>query len=145
MYSLYVVFLLFFLATIRQANPLLHKILSEFGTYVGECLPKYVEQVNVSTCNELEILIHPDGVVPVITFLKDHMNAQFTCLADLCGMDVPSRTYRFEVSLVKVTCVMIHSRDGRTFTNVSLWGEFSQSNMRNDTLTGWTYRHECIA
>ncbi|XP_041375903.1 NADH dehydrogenase [ubiquinone] iron-sulfur protein 3, mitochondrial-like [Gigantopelta aegis] len=83
--------------TVRQQNPPLRKILSEFGVYVGECLPKYIQEVNVTTCNELEILIHPEGVVPVITFLKDHTNAQFTCLADLCGMDVPSRTYRFEI------------------------------------------------
>lgn len=48
--------------------------------------------------NELEILIAPSGVVPVLTFLKDHINAQYTNISDLCGMDVPSREYRFEVS-----------------------------------------------
>ena len=48
--------------------------------------------------NELEIMIHPDGVVPVISFLKDHTNAQFTNIIDIAGVDVPSRKYRFEVS-----------------------------------------------
>lgn len=51
------------------------------------------------TCfNELELLIHPDGIIPVLTFLRDHTNAQFKSLADLTAVDVPSRQYRFEVS-----------------------------------------------
>jgi len=33
----------------------------------------------------------------VLTFLKDHTNAQFTNVADLCAVDVPSRKYRFEI------------------------------------------------
>lgn len=50
------------------------------------------------TCfNELELLIHPDGIIPVLTFLRDHTNAQFKSLADLTAVDVPSRQYRFEV------------------------------------------------
>jgi len=52
----------------------------------------------VTAGNELEILIAPAGVIPVLTFLKDHINAQYTNIADLCGMDVPSRDYRFEVT-----------------------------------------------
>lgn len=55
----------------------------------------YFHQV---TCfNELELLIHPDGIIPVLTFLRDHTNAQFKSLADLTAVDVPSRQYRFEV------------------------------------------------
>ena len=57
----------------------------------------YHFQVQITSGNELEVLIAQEGVVPVITFLKDHMNAQFTCLVDLCGVDVPNRAYRFEV------------------------------------------------
>jgi len=51
----------------------------------------------MTSTNELEILIHPDGVFPVIAFLKDHTNAQFSSLIDITAIDVPSRTYRFEV------------------------------------------------
>ena len=54
-------------------------------------------QVQITAGNELELLIAPEGVVPVITFLKDHTNAQFTSLSDLCGVDFPTREYRFEV------------------------------------------------
>lgn len=64
---------------------------------MAECMPKYVQKVQISAGNELEVLIAPEGVVPVLTFLRDHTNAQFRSLSDLCGMDVPSRPYRFEV------------------------------------------------
>merc|ERR1740131_330920 len=83
--------------TVRQVNPVERQTLSEFGQYVAECMPKYVQKVQISAGNELEVLIAPEGVVPVLTFLRDHTNAQFRSLSDLCGMDVPSRPYRFEV------------------------------------------------
>ena len=47
--------------------------------------------------DELEVLIAPEGVVPVLQFLKDNHLAQFSNLVDIAGMDVPSRQYRFEV------------------------------------------------
>ncbi|KAF5400061.1 NADH dehydrogenase ubiquinone iron sulfur [Paragonimus heterotremus] len=78
------------------SDPLTER-LSVFGAYVAECLPKYVQQVRVGHVKELEICIHPDGVVPVLSFLKNHHNAQFVSLADITAVDVPSRKYRFEV------------------------------------------------
>ncbi|XP_064599398.1 NADH dehydrogenase [ubiquinone] iron-sulfur protein 3, mitochondrial-like [Liolophura sinensis] len=68
----------------------------DFGAYVAECLPKYVQKAQVAL-GELEILIHPEGVIPVLSFLKDHHNGQFVNLSDIAGMDVPSRQYRFEI------------------------------------------------
>ena len=85
-------------ATVRPVNHVVQKTLNEFGQYVGQCLPKFVQNVHVTNGDELEIMIHPDGVIPVLTFLKDHTNAQFTNIADLCALDVPTRQYRFEVS-----------------------------------------------
>lgn len=75
----------------------MQKTLMDFGNYVGECLPKFVQKVVVSTGDELEVLVHPDGVLPVLTFLRDHTNAQFTNFIDVCGVDVPTREFRFEV------------------------------------------------
>ena len=72
--------------------------LTDFGQYVAECMPKYVQKVQLTAGDELEILIAPEGVLPVITFLKDHHNAQFASLADIAGLDMPTREYRFEVS-----------------------------------------------
>ncbi|XP_016279008.2 NADH dehydrogenase [ubiquinone] iron-sulfur protein 3, mitochondrial isoform X1 [Monodelphis domestica] len=83
--------------TVRQWDEVTHKQLSAFGEYVAEILPKYVQQVQVSYFNELEICIHPDGVIPVLTFLRDHTNAQFKSLADLGAVDVPTRQNRFEI------------------------------------------------
>ncbi|CAF0938078.1 unnamed protein product [Adineta steineri] len=73
------------------------KALVDFGQYVAECLPRFVQHVQMSSTNELEILIHPDGLFSVIAFLKDHTNAQFSSLADITAIDVPTRTYRFEL------------------------------------------------
>ncbi|XP_003465130.1 NADH dehydrogenase [ubiquinone] iron-sulfur protein 3, mitochondrial [Cavia porcellus] len=83
--------------TVRPKDAVTHKQLSAFGEYVAEILPKYVQQVQVTCFNELEVCIHPDGVIPVLTFLKDHSNAQFKSLADLTAVDIPTRQNRFEI------------------------------------------------
>ncbi|KAM6445383.1 NADH dehydrogenase [ubiquinone] iron-sulfur protein 3, mitochondrial [Rhynochetos jubatus] len=83
--------------TVRPKNEVEQKQLCAFGEYVAEILPKYIQQVQVTCFNELELLIHPDGIIPVLTFLRDHTNAQFKSLADLTAIDVPSRQYRFEI------------------------------------------------
>lgn len=56
-----------------------------------------MQKVQLTAGDELEILIAPEGVVPVLQFLKDHHNTQFANLIDIAGMDVPARQYRFEV------------------------------------------------
>ncbi|KAG8429646.1 hypothetical protein GDO86_019608 [Hymenochirus boettgeri] len=83
--------------TVRPRDTTLLNQLSAFGEYVAEILPKYVQQVQVTCHGELEVMIHPDGVVPVLTFLRDHTNAQFKSMADLTAVDVPTRTNRFEI------------------------------------------------
>jgi len=64
---------------------------------VAECLPKYVQKVQLACGDELEVLVAPEGIIPTLQFLKDHHQCQFTNLSDLGGMDVPARPYRFEV------------------------------------------------
>lgn len=71
--------------------------LSEFGQYVASILPKYVQQAQMTQTKELELLIAPEGIIPVLTFLKDHTNAQYKSLADLTAVDKPGKPYRFEV------------------------------------------------
>lgn len=61
--------------------------------------------VHVFYSNELELLICPEGITPVLTFLRDHQNAQFRCLMELTAIDVPKRVYRFEVKCVLVIIV----------------------------------------
>ena len=83
--------------TVRKINPVRNTELTEFGQYVAECLPKYIQKVQIAAGDELELLIAPEGVLPVMQFLKDHHHAQFASLADITAVDVPSRDYRFEV------------------------------------------------
>lgn len=73
--------------------------LTEFGQYVAECLPKYIQKVQLTAGDELELLIVPEGILPVLQFLKDHHNAQYASLVDIAGMDVPNRECRFEVKI----------------------------------------------
>lgn len=86
-----------FSATIKVTNELVKQNLGDFGRYVAECLPKYIQKVQIATGDELELLIAPEGVLPVLQFLKDHHNCQFSNLSDLCAVDVPQRVNRFEV------------------------------------------------
>lgn len=83
--------------TVAKLDPLQKSQLVDFGRYIAECLPRYVQKVQLTAGNELEVLIPPEGVVPVLSFLKDHHAAQFTNLVDIAGMDVPTRPYRFEI------------------------------------------------
>jgi len=83
--------------TVRKFDPVQRQELTEFGKYVAECMPKYVQKVQLTAGDELEILIAPEGVVPVLSFLKDHHNAQFASLADIAGVDIPTREFRFEI------------------------------------------------
>merc|ERR1712071_173256 len=83
--------------TVKPKDAVTHNRLSAFGEYVAEILPKYVQQVQVTCFDELEIMIHPDGIVPVLTFLRDHTNAQFRNMSDLTAVDIPTRPNRFEI------------------------------------------------
>uniref|UniRef100_T1IHI9 NADH dehydrogenase [ubiquinone] iron-sulfur protein 3, mitochondrial n=1 Tax=Strigamia maritima TaxID=126957 RepID=T1IHI9_STRMM len=76
--------------------------LVDFGDYVAKCLPKYVQKVQVACGDELEVMIDPEGVLPVLYFLKDHHLAQFTNLVDIAGVDVPARKYRFEPTITYI-------------------------------------------
>ena len=87
----------FFLAAILNDKSVAISHLTDFGKYVSECLPKYVQMIQMTSQGELEILIAPEGVLPVMQFLKDHHNCQFESLVDIAGMDVPGREYRFEI------------------------------------------------
>jgi len=71
--------------------------LSEFGQYVANILPKYIQQAQMTQTKELELLIAPEGILPVLSFLRDHTNAQYKSMADLTAIDVPGRPFRFEI------------------------------------------------
>lgn len=64
---------------------------------VQECLPKYLQVARLTHQEELEICIAPQGIVPVLSFLKCHHRTQFTNIVDIAGVDVPAREKRFEI------------------------------------------------
>ena len=61
-------------------------------------IPKPLPPRPPKSSDELELLISPEGVIPVLTFLRDHQNAQFRSLMELTAVDVPKKVYRFEVT-----------------------------------------------
>jgi len=83
--------------TVRKPDLPTRSTLTDFGKYVAECMPKYVQKIQLTAGDELEVLIAPEGVIPVLSFLKEHHNTEFTNIVDIAGVDVPSRKYRFEV------------------------------------------------
>ena len=87
--------------TVRKFDPVVRQNLTEFGQYVAECMPKFVQKVQLTAGDELEILISPSGVIPVMSFLKNHHNCQFGCMVDIAGVDVPTREYRQVFRVVK--------------------------------------------
>ncbi|KAI9216487.1 hypothetical protein BC828DRAFT_411650 [Blastocladiella britannica] len=60
------------------------------------CLPKYIQQATVYK-DELTLCVAPSAVVPVVTFLRDHTNAQYKQCMDVAGVDYPTKENRFEV------------------------------------------------
>jgi NADH dehydrogenase (ubiquinone) Fe-S protein 3 len=60
------------------------------------CLPKYVQQTSIYK-DELTIYAAPGAIIPIATFLRDHSNAQYQQIMDVCGVDYPTKENRFEV------------------------------------------------
>jgi NADH dehydrogenase (ubiquinone) Fe-S protein 3 len=71
--------------------------LHEYGQYLTTCLPKFVQQFSVYK-DELTLYTAPSGIIPVITFLRDHHQCQYKSVMDITAVDVPTRSQRFEVS-----------------------------------------------
>lgn len=83
--------------TLRRHDNAKRQRLYEFGMYVAACLPKYVQKVQMQHTDELEILVAPEGLFPVLNFMRLHQHACFNQCSSATAIDVPSRMYRFEV------------------------------------------------
>ena len=78
-------------------TPVKAEQLLRLGNYVNELMPKYVQDVLITSTNELEVLIHPEGIVPVLTMLKEHSMTQMNQLVHMTAVDIPKKEKRFEV------------------------------------------------
>ena len=96
--------------TVQNEKKEVETRLSEYGRYLLDIIPKYLQGVNLAHGDELEILIYPDALIPTLTFLRDHTNAQFESLVDITAIDVPKREHRFEVciSVIKSVLTVVH-------------------------------------
>ena len=83
--------------TVLPPAPATRTHLEELASYIASVLPRYVQVAQVTPIGELELLVAPSAVTPVLTFLRDDSRCLFKSLADLCGVDVPKREKRFEV------------------------------------------------
>lgn len=70
--------------------------LHSYGSYLTQCLPKFIQQFSVLR-DELTLYVTPSAIVPVLTFLRDHSQSQYSALMDISGADYPVRSQRFEV------------------------------------------------
>jgi NADH:ubiquinone oxidoreductase subunit C len=77
--------------------PVSRSQLEDLASYIAEVLPRYVQVAQITPMGELELLVAPSAVTPVLTFLRDDARCLFKSLADLCGVDIPKREKRFEV------------------------------------------------
>lgn len=60
-------------------------------------MPKYVQKSQITSTDELEVMIHPEGILPVLSFLRENQKTQFHSFINVTAVDVPTRPYRFEV------------------------------------------------
>jgi NADH dehydrogenase (ubiquinone) Fe-S protein 3 len=71
----------------------------ELSTYIKSLIsivPRWIYKAHISK-HESVLFVNAEFIVPLLTFLKQHTNTQFKVLVDVCGVDYPSRTQRFEV------------------------------------------------
>lgn len=83
--------------TLKRHDNLKRQRLYEFGLYTAACMPKYVQKIQMQHTDELEILVVPDGMFQVLSFLCHHQHACFNQCSATTAIDVPSREFRFEV------------------------------------------------
>jgi len=70
--------------------------LAEMADVVGDRLGDILESHEIAY-GELTITVAPAEIVNVLRFLRDDPSMQFVSLIDICGVDYPERTRRFDV------------------------------------------------
>jgi NADH-quinone oxidoreductase subunit C len=71
-------------------------VLKELGAHIAASMAGPVTGHDVGY-GELNIDVRADQIVSVITFLRDDPRCKFETLIDICGVDYPARTERFDV------------------------------------------------
>lgn len=106
--------------------------LQDLGEYIVGHLPDEVEE-NEIKLGELILSAKAEGIVKVLHFLRDDVNCRFKQLVDICGVDYPDRSPRFEVvynllSLTHNNRVRVKIRTDEETPVPSATGVFSAAN-----------------
>ena len=72
------------------------KGLTELGDHIGNNMEQAVKSVEVAF-GELTVHAQADQIVPLMKFLRDDGMCRFLVLIDICGVDYPERTERFDI------------------------------------------------
>ena len=70
--------------------------LKDIGDYAAAQLPGAVQSKTIAH-NELTLHVDREEIVAVMRFLRDDPRCLFEILIDICGVDWPARTNRFDV------------------------------------------------
>lgn len=70
--------------------------LRELGDYLAERLGEAVDEWHVGH-GELTLSAAREQLPQLLKFLRDDGRCQFTCIIDICGLDFPDRSRRFDV------------------------------------------------
>ena len=70
--------------------------LVDLAAHIESRMPDAVRSTQI-VVGELTILAERDHIVPLLRFLRDDQQCNFETFIDLCGVDYPERTERFEV------------------------------------------------
>lgn len=78
-----------------MSNP--NAALADLGAAIAEAAGPAVQEAFLERGAELVLRATRAGLLPLMTLLRDDPRLRFEQLMDLCGMDWPERTERFEV------------------------------------------------
>ena len=70
--------------------------LNELGEHIASHMPDAVRKFDVAV-GELNIYVERDQIVQLLDFLKRNQLCMFEMVIDICGVDYPERSQRFEV------------------------------------------------
>ncbi len=70
--------------------------LSELAAHIESRMPDAVRSSQIRV-GELTLLAERDHIVPLLRFLRDDQQCNFETFIDVCGVDYPERSERFEV------------------------------------------------
>jgi len=70
--------------------------IQELGEYAARQLPAAIQSKTIAH-NELTLHVAREEIVAVMKFLRDDPRCRFEILIDICGVDWPARTNRFDL------------------------------------------------